>query len=71
MNESGKWSGDKLNEEKERLRVRINLLKNDIPFFQNQILEKQLELDRLKTQLKYLEDAIHVYTLKKDSLDNL
>jgi len=33
MNESGKWSGDKLNEEKERLRVRINLLKNDIPFF--------------------------------------
>lgn len=71
MNESGKWSEDKINKEKELLRVKIKLLSNDIPFFQNQIMEKEIELDRLKTQLKCLEDAIHVYTLKRNSLDTL
>jgi hypothetical protein len=71
MNESGKWSEDKINKEKELLRVKIKLLSNDIPFFQNQIMEKEIELDRLKTQLERLEDAIHVYTLKRNSLDTL
>ena len=70
MDTTGKWSDDKLEKEKELLRVKIKLLSNDIPFFQNQIMETEIELDRLKTQLERLEDAIHVYTLKKDSLEN-
>ena len=70
MDETGKWSDDKLEKEKELLRVKIKLFSNDIPFFQNQIMEKEIELNRLKTQLKRLEDALQVYTLQKDSLDN-